>query len=153
MSYRNSANENARETVRKYRDEILEQLHDTGKASDDLLNDYSHGDSYHHERHINRRYSPIDAAELIVELRDYAETDSGLWEGQRPKEAIGTCAAYTYGKAVYSFWTDLIKEINDEAATIINEYKKDGGGEGNTVAELIEKETAALNALLDRPWL
>ena len=162
MSYRNKANEDARETVQEYRDEILEQLNNTNEASNDLLNDYGSGDSYHHESHVDKRYNLTDAAELIDELSDYEETDSGLWEGQRPKEAIETCAAYTYGNVVYSFWTDLIEEINNAAETLIDEYndliddaelaeeEEDKGYEGDTVAELAEKKTAALNTLLDQ---
>jgi len=121
-NYLQDAANDAAETVRNFADEILEQLLDKDEASDDLYNDYSNGDSWHHESHVDRSYNLTDAAELIDQLSDYEETDSGLWEGQQPKEAIGTCAAFTYGNAVYDQWRDLIEKINEEAADIISDY-------------------------------
>jgi hypothetical protein len=124
-NYLREAADDAAETVRNFEDEILEQLIDNGEASDDLFNDYPNGDSWHHESHVDKWYSLTDAAELIDQLSDHEETDNGLWEGQQPKEAIGTCAAYTYGNAVLSEWNDLIKEINGEADTIISDFADD----------------------------
>ena len=121
-NYRAEAESDARETVSNFADEILEQLLDKGKASDDLNNDYPNGDSWHHESHVDKWYSLTDAAELIDELSDCEETDNGLWEGQQPKEAISTCAAFTYGNAVYEEWTRLIEKINEEADEIIPEF-------------------------------
>lgn len=135
--YRQKAEEDARDTVSEYQDEILEKLIEDGKASDDLLNDYGNGDAYHHESHVDKFYSLLDAAELIDQLSEHEETDSGLWDGQQPKEAIGTCAAFTYGNAVYSEWTDLIDEINGEAETIIDDYDD----QISNVEEELEKAT------------
>jgi len=122
MSYRNEAESDARETVSQFIGNIVEQLEEQGKASDDLHNDYPGGDSWHHECHVDKWYNLTEAAELIDQLSEFEETDPGLWETQQPKEAIGTCAAYTYGNAVLSFWVDLIKEINDEASVICNDF-------------------------------
>ena len=96
-TYLREAADDAADTVRNFADEILEQLLDDGKASDDLLNDYPGGDAWHHENHVDKWYSLIDAAELIDQLSEFEETDSGLWEGQQPKEAISTCAAFIVG--------------------------------------------------------
>jgi hypothetical protein len=121
-NYLREAADDAADTVRNFADEILEQLLDGGKASDDLLNDYPGGDAWHHENHVDKWYSLIDAAQLIDQLSDFEETDSGLWEGQQPKEAISTCAAFTYGNAVYNEWRELIEEINDRASDIISDF-------------------------------
>jgi vacuolar-type H+-ATPase subunit I/STV1 len=121
-NYLREAADDAADTVRNFADEILEQLLDDGKASDDLLNDYPGGDAWHHENHVDKWYSLIDAATLIDQLSEFEETDSGLWEGQQPKEAISTCAAFTYGNAVYNEWRELIEKINEEAESIIDEY-------------------------------
>ena len=43
-NYLREAADDAADTVRNFADEILEQLLDDGKASDDLLNDYPDGD-------------------------------------------------------------------------------------------------------------
>jgi hypothetical protein len=120
--YRSDATNDARETVSEFKDTILEQLEESGEASKDLYNDYPSGDRWHRESHVDKWYDLTDAAELISELSEHEETDSGLWEGQQPKDAIGTCAAFTYGNAVLSEWSDLIDDLNSEAETIIDDY-------------------------------
>ena len=37
-------------------------------------------------------------------------------------EALPICAAFTYGNAVYNEWTDKIKQINEEAELIIDDF-------------------------------
>jgi hypothetical protein len=54
-SYLKNAAEDAAETVRNFKDEILGQLMDKDKASDDLNNGYSDGDAWHHESHVDSR--------------------------------------------------------------------------------------------------
>ena len=138
-NYRQEAADDAAETVRNFTDEILEMLVDDGKASDDLFNHYPNGDSWHHESHVDKWYSLTDAAELIDQLSDFEETDSGLWDGQQPKEAIGTCAAYTYGNAVMSEWSDLIKEINDEGDTILSDFADEEADLQREIDDLTEE--------------
>ena len=121
-NYLREAADDAADTVRNFADEILEQLLDKGEASDDLLNDYPNGDAWHHESHVDKWYSMIDAATLIDQLDEFEETDSGLWEGQSFKEAISTCAAFTYGNAVYNEWRELIEKINSEASGFISDF-------------------------------
>ena len=112
--YRQNARDDAQETGLEFLDQIVEQLEEKGEASDDLYNDYDGGDAWHHESHVDRWYNLTEAAELLDQLCDYTETDSGLWEGLEPRQAIGRQAAHTYGNAVYSEWIDLINAINDE---------------------------------------
>jgi hypothetical protein len=121
-NYLREAADDAADTVRNFADEILEQLLDDGEASDDLLNDYPNGDAWHHECHVDKDYSLIDAATLIDQLMDFEETDSGLWEGLEPRRAIAAQAAYTYGNAVYNEWRELIEKINSEATGIISDF-------------------------------
>ncbi len=114
-SYLESAQSDAADMADHFVDEIVESFIDNdGEASNDLLNDYSGGDRYHHETHIDKTYSLQEASDLLDELDDYEETDEGLWEGQKPREAISSQAAYTYGNAVYSLWRDIIGTINDD---------------------------------------
>jgi hypothetical protein len=108
------AKEDARDTARYFLDAIAERIKDGEEASNDLLNDYPDGDSYHHESHVDKEYDLQEAAALLDELADYEETDSGLWQGLEPRKAISCQAAYTYGNAVYSLFHDLIGEINDD---------------------------------------
>jgi len=121
-NYLREAADDAADTVRNFADEILEQLLDDGEASDDLLNDYPNGDAWHHECHVDKEYSLIDADTLIDQLMEFEETDSGLWEGLEPRRAIAAQAAYTYGNAVYSEWRELIEKINSEAGGIISDF-------------------------------
>lgn len=106
-------------TVEEYMDEIVEKIMEDGEASDDLMNDYGHGDSYHHESHVDRSYNLLEAAQILDALSSYEETDSGLWEGQEPRDAISTLAAYTYGNAVYAEWQELVRKINESVAELI----------------------------------
>lgn len=112
-NYREESVSDAKYTVQEFRDQIAEMLVDDGKASDDLHNDYGSGDAWHHESHVDKEYDLQESAELLSQLRDHEETDSGLWEGLEPQQAISAQAAYTYGNAVLSEWRDLIEEIND----------------------------------------
>lgn len=114
MSYQDQAESDASDMVEHFREEIESQLVDDGEASKDLLNDYPGADAYHHERHIDHAYSLLEAAELLDELSQHEETDYGLWEGQSPRDAVSTQAAFTYGHAVVDYWMDMINQINDE---------------------------------------
>ena len=113
MSYQEDAQSDAFEMVKNFKDEIVEMLCDDNRASEDFNNDYPNGDGYHHENHIgDKEYDLEDAGKLLRELSDHEEMDSGLWEGLEPQQAISAQAAYTYGNAVASEWSDLIAEIN-----------------------------------------
>ena len=147
-NYLREAADDAADTVRNFADEILEQLLDDGEASDDLLNDYPNGDAWHHECHVDKEYSLIDAATLIDQLRDFEENDSGLWEGLEPRRAIAAQAAYTYGNAVYSEWRELIEKINSEASGIISDFDETAEECDDTDALETDKR-AALRKLID----
>jgi hypothetical protein len=51
---------------------------------------------------------------ILDRLSEFEETDNGLWEGQDPRAAISTQAAYTYANAVYGEWRDIIEELQGE---------------------------------------
>ncbi len=142
-NYLANAESDAKETVDNFKEEIVEQLCDNGKASDDLLNDYPNGDAWHHESHVDKWYNLHDAAAVLDQLDEFEETDNGLWEGQDMKEALSTCAAFTYGNAVYNEWRELIERINEEADRIISEFDEEE-------AELEEAVDAANTEAADR---
>lgn len=114
MNYLDDAKSDAQETCNNFIDKIVEFYNDNGTVSDDLLNDYPAGDSYHHENHIDKYYDLIDAADLLNQLSGYNETDKGLWEGLEPEKAICSQAAYTYGNTVYHLFTEIIEQINND---------------------------------------
>ena len=104
----------AKEMVKYFVDQIVEQLIETGSASNDYNNDYAGVDEYHHQSHVDKEYDLTEAAQILDDLSDHEETDSGLWEGLEPRKAISCQAAFTYGNAVSSAWNDLIEKINDD---------------------------------------
>lgn len=102
-----------------FMDEIIDQIIDTGEASDDINNDYDNGDGIFHEVITDRPYHMTEAAELLSQLYEYAEEDTGLWEGETNVDRLAEIqAAYTYGNAVWNEFGDLITEINDEVDDI-----------------------------------
>ena len=111
MSYYNDAKSDAKDTALNFLSQIVEFMLNDGEASDDLLNSYDGGDSYHHET-LDKEYDLMESAEILDQLYRYEETDKGLWEGLDPRKAVACKAAFTYGNAVYFRWTDLIGEIN-----------------------------------------
>lgn len=112
-NYLKKAAEDARDMASYFIDDILDQLADGGEASEDMgSKSYDRADEYHHESHVEESYTLMEAANLLDQLDQYEETDSGLWEGQSPRDAISTQAAFTYGNAVYDAWQELIKDIN-----------------------------------------
>lgn len=130
--YNAEAIDDAKRMIEEFRDQIIEKLIDSGEASDDFNNDYAGGDSWHHETHVDRWYSLEEAVEILGDLHRHRETDSGLWCDQEPEDAIRTQAAFTYGNAVASEWSDLIEEINDK------------WGEVSPALDLLESAYAAL---------
>lgn len=113
MSYYDDAKSDAKEAAEYFMDEIVERLEGGDTAEDNLLQ-YNRGDSYHHENHVDKSYDLKEAAEVLDVLDEYEETDSGLWEGLNPRDAISAQAAYTYGGAVLSLFDDLIDQINED---------------------------------------
>ena len=142
--YRADARLDAIDMVRNFEDQIVEQLVDRGKASYDYNNDYPDGDSYHHENHIDKSYSLLEAATLLDQLGKYEETDSGLWEGLEPRKAVEVQAAFTYGNAVAAFWSELLEAINEKAGEITSPRPAPEGEEitpeiaKRLIAEVIE---------------
>lgn len=127
-SYRDEAEQDAIEMVLEFETDIIDQILEDGEASDDLFNDYDNGDSYHHETHVDKSYDLTEAAAILDQLGEHTETDYGLWDGLEPRQAISAQAAYTYGNAVMSYWSDMIGTINglvqvDEIYTIALEMR------------------------------
>jgi hypothetical protein len=119
-NYHKEAEEDAAMLITDYfMDEIVDQLIDSGEASTDINNDYDNGDGIFHEVITDRSYHMTEAAELLSQLYEYAEEDTGLWEGETNVDRLAEIqAAYTYGNAVWNEFSDLITEINDEVDDI-----------------------------------
>lgn len=59
----------------------------------------------------------LDSAHIIDQSSN-VETDSGLWEGQEPTEAIKTQAFFTYRN-------DLYNEVSEQFKTMLEEKKEE----------------------------
>jgi hypothetical protein len=112
-SWTSKAIEDAQDLIREYFiDEIVQALVDGSEVSSDMYNDYDNGDGIFHETINDRYYHRTDAMELLDELYEHEETDSGVWERLDWEGVIQAKAAYTYGNAVMSEWNDIIENIN-----------------------------------------
>lgn len=113
MSYLRDAIDDAAGLAEEFKGQIIQQLKDKGKASNDFRNDYDGADSFFHESYVDRSYSLTEADELLSDLYEYEETDEGMWAGLKPRQAISAQAAWTYGNAVEMWWRKLIEQINE----------------------------------------
>jgi len=65
----------------------------------------------------------IDSAEIIDQSNN-VETDSGLWEGQEPQEAIKTQAFFTYRNDMYWEIKEQVEEkLNDRLSELEEELQ------------------------------
>lgn len=109
-NYLQDGTNDAIETIRHFEDEIIVLMVDEGSAPTDM-GDLS--ETWNHEQHTDRAYDLTEGAKVCDQLSSYLCDDSGLWEGQEPKDAIGTQAAFTYGYYVLAEFTRLMQEINE----------------------------------------
>lgn len=115
------AHEAARDAIEYLIDDIIPRLIETeGSAPTDI---FEYSEDYHHSSHVDKSYRLKDAAALLEDLSDYEETDSGLWEGQEPRDAISTMAAFTYGNTVASDFSDYMEMLNN----IVEDSKIEAG--------------------------
>ena len=74
------------------------------------------------ESSLTWQQSLTDSDNIINELSDYEETDSGLWEGLQPEEAITAKAFWTYKRALIGEAVEALEEfedLNDEAPEVV----------------------------------
>lgn len=112
-NWQDEARTSAVDFLEEIEDLIIEFILSDGEADVDFRNTYDGADDIFHEMVVDKEYDLLEAAEILDQLSDFEETDSGLWEGQEPREAIATQAAFTFGAAVESEFRDLIESIND----------------------------------------
>jgi len=61
----------------------------------------------------DRAYTLSDAA-FVIENSDNVETDSGLWEGREPAEALETQAAFTFSNDVHCEAEEIYESVKSE---------------------------------------
>ncbi len=148
-NYKYKAHDAAIEFVEEYLlEQIAEKLMDSGKASDDLYNDYSGADAYHHENHVDKHYEFKDAALAISQLGDYEESDSGLWDGQDMRQALCSCAAWTFGNAVMQMTIDIIGQINEHYDDVLEDQQNSQNEDDEELEALSKEDTLAAIQLI-----
>ena len=96
--YKDDVKENARDFILDHKEMIIEALILENCNWD--YNDIEGLDSAFHECIVDRDYSLTEAADIIANCEN-EESDSGLWEGQQPEQAICTKAAFSFGNDVW----------------------------------------------------
>lgn len=115
--------------IDEYTDSIVQQVKH-GKTVIIDQDFYLSASEYIHEK-ITHKFdlSISEAADLINTLEDYEETDEGLWQGERPSQAIRSMAAATFTKAfihAFNSFSVTLREMplqNRRHATIISNIK------------------------------
>jgi hypothetical protein len=94
---------------------------------EDRLFDESGVDDAFWESVIDRSYSLSDAA-FVIENSNNVESDSGLWDGKDPAEALETQAAFTYGNDVRNeveeIYEDLKMEFDSKKTEVYDELEE-----------------------------
>lgn len=110
--YREKAANDARVIARvNLFDEIVaETMKRKGPTDKVFITDYPSG--YLHTPEAPR-LSLWEACDLLVELDEFEETDSGNWKGKNTREALVISAGLTYRNAVNTYFTKIIDQIND----------------------------------------
>lgn len=132
-NYLDDATQDAKEAALYFLDEIIENLTSKGSTESNLQN-YDSGDEYHHENHVDHDYKLTEASEILDQLSDYEETDSGLWQGLEPRRAVAAQAAYTYGNTVLFLFREIIGDINDDGivSDMLEDMEEESEDEKNT---------------------
>jgi ubiquitin-protein ligase len=102
------AEQDAKSGVLDVVDVIIKDIIDNEGSTDKGINDFV--DEFRHT-YSDQSYSLIEAAQVLDALSDYEETDSGIWEGLEPRDAVKAQAAYTYGNAVYGIADEILNTI------------------------------------------
>jgi hypothetical protein len=141
VDYDNDVQEDAVGFLEDHEDEFKEAIKD---GTDFDINDISCLDTSFHESITDRAYSLTDAA-YIIEHCENEETDSGLWEGQQPEDAISTKAAFSYSRDVWFKCEELYNSIKDRFEELQEEIH-----EGLDDKELVENKLDEDDSMIEK---
>lgn len=146
--YRTEVRETAREVLETVRDAVIEAVVN-GVGFD--RNDVEGLDAAHHETAVDRGYTLADAAWVLAEGEN-VETDSGLWEGMEPQDAVLAMAAHTFGNDVWATAEGFYGEIKEEveAAMAFATWSAEGTEADPTRRRIFASEDGSVWSRLDR---
>ena len=90
-------------------EEVMDEVAESLKNGEDYLLDGDVEDRFF-ECVTDRSYTLSDAA-FVIDHSNNVETDSGLWEGMPPKEAIEAQAAFTFSNDVHSKVEEIYEDL------------------------------------------
>lgn len=80
-------------------------------------NDINDLDRYFHEQITDREYH-LEEAAFVLKHCENKETDSGLWHGLKPEQAIGCQAAYSFSNDVWFECEKLYNELKEKVEEV-----------------------------------
>jgi hypothetical protein len=117
--YEVALEEDSKRFFDQYFDDFIDEIKEGNSDFSSFVNDYGKI----HE--FIDQYISLKEAVDIIENCDEEETDSGLWEGLKPKEAIISMAFWSYKNDVYWEVNKLFKKgLEDILYNIENEWEK-----------------------------
>lgn len=108
-NYNLDALNDAIDMAQEFAQQIADALIETG---DVYPLDLDGLDEFHHESHVDKAYSLLEAATILDQVEN--ETDWGLWQGLEPREAISAQAAYSYGNAVLERFDEIVAGLQTD---------------------------------------
>ena len=105
--YQKEVNDFAKDIFDEIKEEATENEKFNAWDYDDRIHETIDGSSF-------AIYMNLQDAAFVVENADNVETDSGLWEGQEPIDAIKTQAFFTMRWEVTEKLDELLKELENE---------------------------------------
>lgn len=155
MTTRSASRDWAQETHQDATDMILEGCLDEvvdilmeGNELPRYYSEYDGADTYLNESVDCCVHDITEAADLIQTYWTERETDSGLWSGKDPCDAIVVQAHYTYQNVVASKFSWLIKEINHDKQLTALLLELDEDGLAVASREAVEARVREVVALL-----
>lgn len=100
------------ENIGQTEDEIFEEIYQEFDLNDKIHEFLDNGwFSFLREEPFEQFNSELTSCAFILDESDEVETDSGLWSGQEPKQAIQTQAFFTVRNDLYFRIEEKVKEL------------------------------------------
>jgi hypothetical protein len=119
VRYDSEVHKEAVDFIEEFMDDVVEAL----KNDENYLLDGDLNDTFF-EMITDRSYTLSDAA-FVIDNSNNVETDSGLWEGKDPQDAVEIQAAFTYSNDVHSeveeIYEDLKSTYDDNYGEVYDE--------------------------------
>lgn len=131
VDYRKEVESEAKDFIDNHEDDIKESILEGNTDIDDVK---PHGGLYEDFREECQPSYDLEDAAFVIKNCDNEESDSGIWEGQEPEDAI-------ISKAIYSFQNDVWEKIREIFEEMVSEYENQIADLEDEHSETEESET------------